>query len=554
MSRYTGWARVAVAGILLAGLTGCPFPEGIGVSNTLLSFERNERPMFLDVWNLLPDRDLEITVSPSASWIICFPTRVTCRAAASAAERETAAIQVNIDRTRLSAGLHEGSIRLRAAGVRTVEVRVTVIQDAPGSAPSLSISQVTPNFQKPYIVEYSFVLRDKANRPVVADPAQFDLMAWEGGTAVDAAVAGLQLRRAAARQLHMEMVLDYSALPRQQEGLIETMEQLAAYTLLDALDANMLVSVSEFHRDDRQAALAAVPSINRAYTRERITAIESEYVQGFASGARLFDALLDAINRVKDSTGGTGGGYVLVMADGRDTSSVRTSQEVIQAANAARVSIYAVGLGQNPQGTSVLTDLAYSTGGEFFTAAESANLAESIAQVVNELESRYTLRWTVLRRDQTAFFPAFSVSLNGAAARYVATSAYDTSKYRGNVLEGKLRVQPSASEDRSIVFLWLDYAPRNVDRLRLRLRASGGFTVTKVETADGGLVAGWSVSRTAEGDSWIIDLNGNGQPLPYAGFGPLVRLDFEAVYPDPVLALEPDNTIYVNGQFFSVLE
>ena len=555
MLRYTGWARIVMAGFLLAGLSGCPFfPEGIGVSNTLLSFERNERPIFLDIWNLLLDRDLDITVSPSASWIICFPHHVTCRAATSPQNRESVAIEVKIDRTRLSAGTHEGRIRLRAAGVRTVEVRVTVIQDAPDAAPALSISQVAPNFQKPYIVEYSLVLRDRANRAVIADPAQFDLMAWEGGTAVDAGVAGLQLRRAAARPRHMEMVLDYSALPRQQAGLIETMEQLAAYTILDTLDANLLVSVSEFHRDDRPAALAAVPSINRAYTRERIAAIEPEYVQGFASGARLFDALLDAVSRVKNSAGGTGGGYVLVIADGRDTSSVRTSREVIQAANTAGVPIYAVGLGQSPQGTSILTDLAYSTGGEFFTARDSAELAESIAQEVNELESRYTVRWTVLRRDQAAFFPAFSVSLNGAAARYVATAAYDASNYRGNVLEGRLRIQPSASEDRSIVFLWLDYAPRNVDRLRLRLQTAGGFTAAKVEAADGGLAAGWSISRAAEDNAWIIDLNGNGQTLPYAGFGPLVRLEFDALYAEPVLSLEPDNTVYVNGQSFSVVE
>jgi len=554
MSRYIGWTRFVMLGLILAGLSGCPFPDGIGVSNTLLSFERNERPMFLDVWNLLPDRDLDITVSPSASWIICSPTRVTCRASSSLADRETAAIQVSIDRTRLSAGVHQGKIRLRATGVRTVEVEVTVTQDAPGSAPSLSLGQVTPNFQKPYIVEYSFVLRDKANRPVVADPAQFDLMAWEGGTAVDAAVSGLQLRRAAARQARLEIVLDYSALPRQQAGLLETMELLASDTLLNALDANMLVSASAFYRDDRPSVLVAVPSINRQYTRDRIAAIETEYVQGFASGARLFDALIDAINRIKNSSDSTGSGYLLVIADGRDTSSVRTSREVIQAANAARVAIYAVGVGENPQGTSTLTNLAYSTGGEYFASTQGEDLVQAIARLVNELESRYTVRWTALRRDQAAFFPAFSVSLNGAAARYVSATAYDASKYRGNVLEGRIAARASASEDRSTLFLWLDYAPRNVDRLRLRLRVAGGFTVTKVETADGGLIANWTIHRATDGDQWIIDLEGNGQYLPYAGFGPLARLEFDALYDSPVLSLEPDNTLYVNGQSFVVIE
>ncbi|HOQ89697.1 MAG TPA: hypothetical protein PLX03_06110 [Candidatus Hydrogenedentes bacterium] len=554
MAAYGGLARLMLLGLILVALSGCPFPEGIGVSNTLLSFERNERPMFLDVWNLLPDRDLDITVSPSVSWIVCFPTRVTCKAAGSPDDQDVAAIQVTIDRTRLAPGTHEGKIRLRASGVRTAEVRVTVTQDAPGTTPALSISQVTPNHQKPYIIEYSFLLRDRANRPVVADPAQFDLMAWEGGTAVDAQVAGLQIRRLAARQTNMELVLDYSALPRQQEGLIDSMEQLAAYTLLDALDTNTLVSVSEFHRDDREAALVAVPSISRDYTRDRIGAIESEYVLGFASGARLFDALLDAVNRLKNTPDPNSGRYLVVFADGRDTSSVHSSREVIQAAGSARVIIHAVKLGDNPQGAAILTDLAYSTGGEYFTAAQGADLADAISRLVNELESRYTVRWTVLRRDQASFFPSFSVALNGAAARYTATTAYSASTYKGNVLEGRLRVQPTSSEDRSVVFIWMDYAPRNVDQLRLRVQGAGSFTVSKVEAADGGLVASWILSQSQDGDQWVIQLDGNGQVLPFAAFGPLLRLEFNSWYSDPILSIEADNSIYVNGQSFSVIE
>ncbi len=533
-------------------LAGCSSPPGIGVSNTSLAFDRNERPMFLDVWNTNTGMaTLTITANPSDSWILVDPAVFSSSAPLSGGVVDKVAVRVAVDRTRLSKGKHTGSIRFSGQGVRPVDVEVSVIQDTDNSG-GLSLLDVQPLYSKPYLMEFSFAVRDQDGQTVNAEPGQFSVLAWEDGQPVDATVNGLHLQRMASRQLRTELVLDYSAAMQSVPGAITAMEDAASNVFLPALNEDALVAVSEFHRDDRDSELVSVPSVNRDYTRARIAAIQSEYVLNFQSGARVYDAIDAAVRRFGPADPAREDRYVVVFADGRDTSSLTTPDAVVAGALAAGVAVYAVGFGPG-SADGLLAGIADRTGGALFAAATVDDLAAAFQRIVEELQSRYVLRWATLRRDNRQFYPSFSVSIGGVAGAHTAQSAYDASAWSGDVLRGRLRLVSSDSQDKTTLFLRADYVPRNVTRFRLWLQTGQPFSASLVEAADDGLAGGWQLTyQESAAGRWVEFWSPDNTPVPFAAFGPLLRIDFNGLFDNPVSGVFVDNSVYVNGQTFAV--
>lgn len=535
-------------------LAGCSLTPGISVSNSSLAFDRNERPMFLDVWNTNAGiAALTIVASPSDAWILVDPATFSSSAPLPGNINDKVAVRVTIDRTRLSKGKHTGTIRFSGFGVRPVDVDVSVVQDTDNSG-GLSLLDVQPLYSKPYLMEFSFAVRDKDGQTVNAEPGQFGVLAWEDGQPVDAAVNGLRLQRMASRQLRTELVLDYSAAMQSVPGAIAAMEDAASNVFLPALNEDALVAVSEFHRDDRNSELVALPSVNRDYTRARIAAIQSEYVRNFQSGARVYDAVDAAVRRFGAPDPAREDRYVVVFADGRDTSSLTTPDAVVAAALTARVTVYAVGFGPGAA-DGPLADIADRTGGALFAAATVDELGAAFQRIVEELHSRYVLRWATLRRDNRQFYPSFSVSIGGVAGAHTAQSAYDASAHSGDVLRGRLRLVSSDSQDKTTLFLRADYVPRNVTRFKLWLQTNQLFNASLVEAADDGLAGGWQLTYQESGAGrWVEFWSPDNTPLPFAAFGPLLRIDFNGLFDNPITGVFIDNSVYVNGQSFAVDE
>jgi hypothetical protein len=335
-------------------------------------------------------------------------------------------------------------------------------------------------------------------------------------------------------------------------GAIAAMEEAASNVFLPALNEDALVAVSEFHRDDRNSELAAVPSVNRDYTRTRIAAIQSEFVRNFQSGARVYDAIDTAVRRFGPANPAGEDRYIVVFADGRDTSSMSTPDAVVSAARAARVTVYAVGFGPGAAGRP-LADIAERTGGALFEAATVNELGAAFQKIVEELHSRYVLRWATLRRDSRLFYPSFSVAIGGAAGAHTAQIPYAAGAHAGDVLRGRLRLVSSDSQDRTTLFLRADYVPRNVSRFKLWLQTTHPFTVSLVDVADDGLAGGWEFTyQESAAGRWIEFWSADSTPLPFAAFGPLLRIEFNGIIDTPVTGVFVDNSVYVNGQTFAV--
>lgn len=556
-----------IAGVLVLGLTGllgtgCPIEpvDAIDFSNVTLDFERSELPRFLEVWNNNPDVDrLSLSVTPTDSWIVVNVRTVNSTGPAlPSGPYNKQTVQVSINRSRLSAGRHTGSIIFSAPGIVTRAVQVMVTQDTGGTLGDLNVVNPVVSYSDPYLIDFSFSLHDADGHGVVRAPALFSVQAREGAQVIPNET-DVYLQRGAARQLKVALVLDYTESMQSASGAISAMEDAATNILLPALNEDALVSVSEFHRDDFEAQVVAPFTVDRAYTVERVGAIQSEFVRDFYSASRLLDALLDAARTFASSGADEEARYILVFTDGDDTSSTTDVNSVVNLARARGIRIYAIDFGTDALSAD-LQELTRRTGGQLFTAEGVADLDDSFDQIVRDLDGQYTVRWASVARGSTPFLPGFTLILGDDSVSYTAERNFVPTQYAGNgPLEGKLRFVSSDSENATTVFLRADYIPRRVNRFKISLASSTGFTVDVVERASDGLLGGWTLTSAQDplGTSITLDFRSPNGPLPFGAFGPMLRISFDSLLPDnePLFSsVYVDNTIYegAGGQRFVV--
>lgn len=556
--------RVCWAGLVLgsvATLTGCPRPappvEAIALSNSSLNFERNPLPASLYVWNSNTSlASLTISVSSNRPWIQVTPPTVTSAAPNVNGDTDPQLVTVTINRSILSAGTHTGAITFTALGVVTKTVQVQVIQDEGGNSEPLNIVNPVFTYAEPFLVDMHFSLKDATGRSVVAEPGQFTLEAQEGATQVSE-LNGLQIKRAAARQLKANLVLDYSLSMQSVAGAITAMEDAAKNILLPALNEDAQVGIWEFHRDDFPPFQVSGFTVDRASLRQGIDSIQDDLVNGFASGSRIWDALVAAAQSFSAQNPQKESRYLILFSNGNDTSSITTANDAVAAAQSRGIRIYAVAFGEDVNFTA-LQDITTRTGGLYFPTQDVGQVDDVFREIVHDLDGQYNVRWASLKRDSNPFFPSFTLELGDAGVSYTATSSFVPSDYAGDVLEGVLRLVPSDNDVETTVFLRAVYVPRFIRELHLRVTSSFELTVQAVEAADDGLVADWDIQTTEElgTGALLIDLTSPGDtPLQFATFGPLLRFTFDAVSSNPTElfdTFEVDNEVYENGQSFVV--
>ena len=135
------------------------------------------------------------------------------------------------------------------------------------------------------------------------------------------------------------------------------------------------------------------------------TAIELPFNKG--DDTRLYDTVFLGIDNVANSRTTYPGyrGVVIVATDGinelpSSAPSVHTLQQVIANARSKNVPIFTIGIGASIN-TSVLSDMATQTGGLFYQANTSQNLATIYQQIAPLLfEKQYVVKFDHLRAGQ----------------------------------------------------------------------------------------------------------------------------------------------------------
>ncbi len=172
-------------------------------------------------------------------------------------------------------------------------------------------------------------------------------------TAERAADATTQVRRTAV------LAIDVSLSMKANDKFVEA--KRAALAFLDAAPADLNVGIVTFASD---VVVAQEPSTDRAASADVIDGLS------LSRDTRLYDGVRVAVN----TAGEEGSRSVLVLSDGRDTSTTRL-QGTINVIQRRGVKVDVVALAQSPRDTAVLTRLTASGSGSVISADDPQALA-----------------------------------------------------------------------------------------------------------------------------------------------------------------------------------
>jgi tight adherence protein B len=110
-----------------------------------------------------------------------------------------------------------------------------------------------------------------------------------------------------------------------------------------------------------------------------------------ATGTYIYDAVARAEAMLKDAK--ISSGSIVVLSDGANTGGTHTLDGVAQAARAAHIQIYTIGLKDQTYKPDTLKALAAAGGGQY-AEANAQNLAPLFDQLSQQISSEYLLQWT----------------------------------------------------------------------------------------------------------------------------------------------------------------
>ncbi len=470
--------------------------------------------------------------------------------------------------------------QLPAGGTRVSAGTSVSIVVSKGRAPALLFSNVNEQYTVPYLLDFTFSLRDQDDHAVLLAPP-YQVSAWEDGDEISPSETGLFLVPADLKEFKSFLVLDYtnsmsnleSNGDRDRNGVsdaIDAMEENAKDFLdwLRGRSEDSQVGIYEFHREDVDPGVDGLVSgftTNLDLLEETIDRIRPDFVGDFPASTRCWDALYAAVERFGIDTNLDERRFIVFSSDAADESSYYTYQDVIDAANSRNIHIYAIGYGAERR-ADIMMDVADSTGGQYYDADSVGGLYAQFEQILRDLGGQYTLRWSTLRR-RGSFEPRFEVTRNGLTASYTAEE-YVVSGSQ-DVLRGVLRVPEYEVEQENgtaRVYLRAAYMPRYVRQFAIYVETPYEFTVTNPADDLGGLCGDWPepvVTAAVEENGWWVELASPDPDdiytaIPFAAFGIVLRFDFVNL---PAGVTEPlfqdifvDNTVYAEtgGQWFVV--
>jgi tight adherence protein B len=113
-------------------------------------------------------------------------------------------------------------------------------------------------------------------------------------------------------------------------------------------------------------------------------------------GTALYDAVIAASNQLRGNP--LPGRVIIVLSDGADNASAGSLATAIQAAREANASIYAIGIEGEGFTADPLTQLASSTGGQYYGAASTSDLARVYASIAAALKKTWRVQYVTAAR------------------------------------------------------------------------------------------------------------------------------------------------------------
>jgi Ca-activated chloride channel family protein len=260
-------------------------------------------------------------------------------------------------------------------------VALAVASAAAGAAQSAQVFRAGTD-----TVLLSVTVADSKSRPV-AGLRQADFLVFE-----DKAPQTISLFASDPQPIALSLLLDSSlsmerTLVLAQQAAIGFIERLGPQDVAQVINFNSTSAtrVRQAFTGDRQALERAIRQIQPGGW----TALYDALYIGMAEANRLRARPGEAIRRQA----------VILLSDGENTESLKTADDVIDAAKRSDVMVYAIALkdkaNARPHGFSeseyVLRSLSQMTGGRVFVADEPAQLPAIYHQIADELAEQYSI-------------------------------------------------------------------------------------------------------------------------------------------------------------------
>ena len=145
-----------------------------------------------------------------------------------------------------------------------------------------------------------------------------------------------------------------------------------------------------------------------------------------ARGTALFDAVTLAARSFKGST--LPGRVLIVLTDGADNASSRTMKQAIDATREANASVYTIGIEGKGFTSDPLTQLAGSTGGQYYSASSTSDLASVYRTIAEELKRTWRVQYVTTARPGDRVTLSAAVVGQGTAQDRVVLTRGSTGK------------------------------------------------------------------------------------------------------------------------------
>lgn len=503
---------------------------------------------------------------------------------------------------------------INAWGTGTTNLVLTVNYATIGG---LAITDVTTTWSKPFLLNFAFSLRDgtdpTTSSPVVRPTSDLQVVCMEDGVPIstEAPLILESVMDSGTKQLKTFLVLDYTYSMYVVPGAIDAM-QSAAELLINEEPPHAMFGIIEFNADymapqfitNSQTTTNNYFISDKTVLSQSIAGIQDNYVLGNYAGTRCWDAIYAALNQFGTNNPDEQR-YLVAMTDGNDDSSLlNTTSDPMAAVNALvtlaqanHVAIYCVAFG-NEINTNSLQVLTSQTGGHYYVASQTSDLASQFQKIQKDISSQYVLRWATLKRQIVPAFPvpgfqpSFQISYGGftdswnTAILYTNVTIIDDTQdppvtnnfttnevsfpfnppdWTNDVRIGSMRLVADADLGPQSIRLRATYVPRFVREIQLFYRPNYPCTATLDSTGTNEILSGWTMTETTDTNGLrtltLVSSNPTNllTSIPYAAFGDLVSFNF--TYPESVTATQAfsiftnDNTIYAamqpSGQSFT---
>ncbi len=450
---------------------------------------------------------------------------------------------------RLAAAVAVAFVALGFCGCSENDGKFNPAPTTPASRDVL-FKDVETTLRVPSQVQFSFRLTDVDNHALnlssgkLSDP--FTVL--ENNQAIDVTETSYFVHPAASLELDLLLLLDFTnSMASWSKDTLSALELEVAWArdIINDLAESHRMALMEYHDRNISAGLISDFVSSRSALHQALDQFLSQQVDNGSSA--VWDAIYDAVLQFPADDSPDKQRTLVVLTDGRETSSIKTPQSIITLAKERRVNIFIIGTGF-VSNQSQLTQITNQTQGEYYGAADIVAFQRELDQVRSDLGGHYKLSYITLRREGT-----YEVTIkfsqngwNGSITRTlnlgsvfgddrIGVLTFDTPTLNGNVLEVVLRAQ---------------HFPRNINRLRFKLDTDKPITLTPIAAAEGGLISGWTASAPDE-DGFFEFSSAN--PIKFGDFGPLLKITVESVISTSSLEIpfEMDESIYTGGKGFT---